>query len=166
MRLLNADLSPATDAAGNLIPPTTTDGAGHYVFDNLVPGDYVIQFSGLPAGYEFTLPGTGGAADSNPATTGLTPVFTVSTSGGDMRAATTGDGVSVATMINPTIDAGIWNPISDSAPTTPTPTPPPAPGPTLPTTGSNVLDALLVGLVLLTSGLGIVTITKRRRRFA
>ncbi len=32
------------DAAGNLIATTTTDATGSYIFDNLLPGDYYIEF--------------------------------------------------------------------------------------------------------------------------
>ena len=32
------------DAAGNVVATTTTDANGSYVFDNLLPGDYVVEF--------------------------------------------------------------------------------------------------------------------------
>ena len=32
------------DAAGNVVATTTTDSNGSYVFDNLLPGDYVVEF--------------------------------------------------------------------------------------------------------------------------
>src|SRR5262249_32442613 len=48
------------DAAGNLIATTATDSNGVYQFINLVPGTYVIGFSGLPSGYTFTASNQGG----------------------------------------------------------------------------------------------------------
>lgn len=41
-------------AGGNSIATRRTDAGGAYWFDDLPPGDYVLVFSGLPAGYEFT----------------------------------------------------------------------------------------------------------------
>ena len=32
------------DTAGNVIATTTTDANGSYVFDNLLPGDYIVEF--------------------------------------------------------------------------------------------------------------------------
>jgi protocatechuate 3,4-dioxygenase beta subunit len=111
--LLNADGTPAADAAGVVVSSAITDSAGHYVFDNLIPGTYVIQFSTLPAGFEFTTSTVGlGASDSNPNATGRTAPFTLSVEGGDMRTPVAGDAVTVAQMINPTIDAGIWQPLA------------------------------------------------------
>ena len=48
------------DSAGNVVATTTTDSNGSYVFDNLLPGDYVVEFmppSSLP------LSSTGAGAD-------------------------------------------------------------------------------------------------------
>ena len=43
---------------GNPIATATTDADGMYLFDNLTPGDYYVEFV-LPAGYEFTLQNQG-----------------------------------------------------------------------------------------------------------
>ncbi len=128
--LLTTGLTPAIDASGTPVAAAVTDSAGRYVFDNLLPGDYVIRFSNLPTGFEFTVQGGGGGSDSNPsATTGVTPVFALSPSSPDVRPVTGSDGVTVASLIDPTIDAGIWNPSVDGLvppPTTvPTTTVPP-----------------------------------------
>lgn len=58
-----------TDAYGNDISNVLTAGGGLYRFDNLLPGTYRVKFSGLPAGYEFTLRAIGAAtadSDANP----------------------------------------------------------------------------------------------------
>ena len=110
--LLNADSTPAHDANTNTVPATSTDSNGHYVFDNLLPGIYEIQFSNLPATYAITVTGQGTSSnDSNPDATGLTPTFTLAVSATDVRPAVTADGVT-APLINPTIDAGIWQPLA------------------------------------------------------
>jgi protocatechuate 3,4-dioxygenase beta subunit len=169
--LLNPDLTPAVDANGNVVSTVVTDGNGRYVFDNLLPGDYVIRFGNLPPDFEFTIPGSGGPSDSNAAATGLTPVFTLSPTAPDVRPVTGADGVTQASFINPTIDAGIWNPLVDSA--VPTTTAPPSttlprtggtpPGVGLPRTGSDVADLVVLATLILGAGALIVAITRRRR---
>jgi protocatechuate 3,4-dioxygenase beta subunit len=63
---------------GNPIAYTTTDANGNYVFANLVPGNYSVQFSGLPAGTSFTTQTTGTTDGSDAdTTTGKTPSFTL-----------------------------------------------------------------------------------------
>lgn len=42
------------DCAGNILQTTTTDGTGYYLFANLLPGDYKVQFVN-PDGYVFSL---------------------------------------------------------------------------------------------------------------
>jgi len=53
VNLFNADGTPVTDMTGNPVGPTTTDAAGNYLFENLLPGDYYVAFdlSTLPNGY-------------------------------------------------------------------------------------------------------------------
>jgi hypothetical protein len=46
------------DCAGNLLAETWTDENGYYLFSNLMPGNYNVQFV-LPAGYAFTLQDVG-----------------------------------------------------------------------------------------------------------
>jgi protocatechuate 3,4-dioxygenase beta subunit len=168
--LLNPDLTPAVDASGNVVSAVVTDGNGRYVFDNLLPGDYVIRFGNLPPDFEFTIPGSGGPSDSNAAATGLTPVFTLSPTAPDVRPVTGADGVTRASFINPTIDAGIWNPLVDSAvpPTTAPSTTLPRtggspPGVGLPRTGSDVAELVVLATLILGAGALIVAITRRRR---
>jgi len=51
------------DAAGNAVgSPLVTDANGNYLFTNLKPGTYSVQFdkTSLPAGYTFTTPAQGG----------------------------------------------------------------------------------------------------------
>ncbi len=61
------------DATSAVIATTTTDAAGAYGFDNLVPGTYSVRFA-LPAGYVFTVAGAGTnpEANSHAGTGGLT----------------------------------------------------------------------------------------------
>ena len=47
------------DAEGNIIATTTTDENGNYLFDNLMPGTYQVQFIPPPE-YAFTLTSQGG----------------------------------------------------------------------------------------------------------
>jgi|JI6StandDraft_1071083.scaffolds.fasta_scaffold00892_9 protocatechuate 3,4-dioxygenase beta subunit len=73
-----------------------TDQNGQYLFSNLLPGDYQLLFSTLPAGLVFTTADAGGddALDSDAATaTGLTPVISLS-----------------AGTVNLTTDAGLFKP--------------------------------------------------------
>jgi Tol biopolymer transport system component/protocatechuate 3,4-dioxygenase beta subunit len=62
------------NSAGALVATTTTDANGLYLFDNLVPGDYAVNFT-LPTNYTFSPQdqATDDAADSDAnATTGRT----------------------------------------------------------------------------------------------
>jgi uncharacterized surface anchored protein len=54
------------DASGNVIATTLTDGNGNYVFKDLMPGTYSVQFV-APAGYTFTTKdvGSNDAIDSD-----------------------------------------------------------------------------------------------------
>ncbi len=50
------------DCSSNLVATTTTDGNGNYLFADLVPGDYHVQFV-LPAGYVFSPQDANGNSD-------------------------------------------------------------------------------------------------------
>lgn len=94
-----------------VLDSTVTDANGHYVFDGLSAGTYKIKFSDMPAGYVFTTqnaPGSTVSDDSNPAGTGITANFTLDDSQPNMRAPIPADGVIDAGLIDPTIDAGIY----------------------------------------------------------
>lgn len=73
--LTRADGSAVTDASGNPVAAVTTDAAGKYMFENLLPGDYKVSFQ-APAGYEATTSDAGDdrALDSNGATAAVTLV--------------------------------------------------------------------------------------------
>ncbi|MEZ4707401.1 MAG: SdrD B-like domain-containing protein [Caldilineaceae bacterium] len=50
VELLQPDGSPVTDVNGNVVVSQTTDAAGHYLFEDLPPGGYVVRVT-PPAGY-------------------------------------------------------------------------------------------------------------------
>jgi len=71
------------DASGAVVATTTTDNGGHYLFNNLKPGVYSVQFdkASLGDGYQFTSAHTGSnaAIDSDAdSSTGLTKQVTLS----------------------------------------------------------------------------------------
>ena len=53
VELFDAFGNPATDYDGNPVAAVYTNAQGYYLFDNLLPGDYTIRFTG-PAGYDLT----------------------------------------------------------------------------------------------------------------
>ncbi len=115
--LLDTAMDPVNDADGNPIGSVTTDANGRYVFDNLTAGDYIVDFSDLPAGFVFTTPLIGDAAtDSNPAASGAdvgkSPVFSLGPDNPNARPVEPSDGVTEAQLIDPTIDAGIFAPVA------------------------------------------------------
>ncbi len=86
--------------SGATIATTTTDGSGNYNFTGLVPGvPYVVQFSTLPAGYQFTTKGPG-ASTSDPAD-----------SDADTSTGRTDPITLVSGQNDPNWDAGIFGPI-------------------------------------------------------
>jgi uncharacterized repeat protein (TIGR01451 family) len=71
---------------GTVIATTTTNSAGKYQFNSVVPGDYSLQFI-PPHGESFTTQnvGTNPAIDSDPnSATGITSTFTVTSGQSDM----------------------------------------------------------------------------------
>lgn len=106
--LFNPDGTPAKNLAGGAAT-ATTDSKGYYFIDNLAPGSYYAKFV-LPANYVFTTKSSSGSTsgnDSNPdVATGITPVFTIGSSvAGDTVADS--DSSTLATFVDPTIDAGV-----------------------------------------------------------
>jgi SdrD B-like domain len=76
--LYYGDGTPARDGAGRPLT-ATTDGAGYYLFTDLIPGSYLVGFTTLPSGYTFTMPSVGddaGDSDAHP-NTGLTVAVTL-----------------------------------------------------------------------------------------
>lgn len=98
---------------GNLIAQTTTDGDGLYLFDNLVAGDYYVEFS-RPGGYAFTVMDSGGAEVDSDAhvVTGRTDVFTVATGTHrrDIDAGLVALNASVAIIKNGIVNPGTQDP--------------------------------------------------------
>jgi SdrD B-like domain/SprB repeat/Secretion system C-terminal sorting domain len=62
-----------------MIASTTTNAGGNYTFSCVVPGRYIIKFTGTPTGYEWTTPNAGAndCADSDVNTNGQTGSFQV-----------------------------------------------------------------------------------------
>ena len=169
--LLDPDGNRAYDADGDPVPTTVTDADGFYVFDNLLPGDYRVSFRNLPDGFTFTTTGSGGASDSNPPASGLTPVFTISPTDRDTRAVTSADPVTVASLINPTIDAGIIDPTVDglipvpgtATTTTVAPTTTAVGGDSnLPAAGADSIPVGFAALLVSIAGVGLVLASRRR----
>ncbi len=52
---IDAALYDNGDCTGNIIQTDTTDNDGFYLFTDLLPGTYCIQFSNIPAGWSITL---------------------------------------------------------------------------------------------------------------
>ncbi len=114
VELLTADGSPAKNAKAETVGAVTTAADGRYVFDNLLPGTYRVRFGNVPSGYAFTLTGRGSLtadSDADPQT-GLSNVFELVPSGANVRPVTAPDGAALAGFIDPTLDAGIWQPLA------------------------------------------------------
>jgi LPXTG-motif cell wall-anchored protein len=138
VELLNPDGSAALDADGSAVVATITDASGHYLFDNLPPGSFMVRFSNLPAGYKFTTPSIGEpTGDSNAGTDGVTEIFTVGPTSPNMRPPVAADGTTH--MVNPTIDAGISKIVVSG-------------GGQLPVTGTSPVSLLIVGALLVLVG--------------
>jgi len=77
------------NGVGDSINVMTTDVNGHYLFDNLTPGNYMVGFSNLPVKYKMSLANQGGndALDSDPsAITGMTGVYSLAPGENNMTA--------------------------------------------------------------------------------
>ncbi len=107
--LVNPDGTPAKNLAGTVIAAVTTDATGKYVIDDIPAGAYQVKFTTVPTGATFTIAGAGTAATDSTAipATGTTSTFTLSATAPNVRAAVAADGLSKASFINPTIDAGL-----------------------------------------------------------
>jgi hypothetical protein len=77
------------DSGGTLVRTTQTDPTGHYLFVNLSPGDYYVQFV-LPTGYWFVDQDANGNADdtfdsdADPSNDGKTVVTTLTSGENDL----------------------------------------------------------------------------------
>ncbi|WP_432821234.1 SdrD B-like domain-containing protein [Trichloromonas sp.] len=75
----------------NAMRTTTTDANGKYLFENLMPGSYWVEFA-APMGYAFIMPNIGNdASDSDANATGVTECYDL-----------------VSGQPNLTVDAGLW----------------------------------------------------------
>jgi hypothetical protein len=110
---LTSNGGPATDANGAPVAPVVTAADGSYLFDNLLPGTYVVTFTDTPAGLSFVTPKAPNSSPSNdsdvdPATGSVTVVLPAS--GGALVLTTPADGALTATFIDKTVDAGLVSP--------------------------------------------------------
>jgi hypothetical protein len=105
-----ATVSLLNNDTGAVIATTLTNAQGNYVFDSLVAGSYKVRFSGLPVEsiWVETNVGSDDAIDSdaNP-TTGVTGTIVLGPDLVGQRATAAGDLTTRATVINPTVDAGM-----------------------------------------------------------
>ncbi|MEK7414480.1 MAG: SdrD B-like domain-containing protein, partial [Planctomycetota bacterium] len=88
------------NCAGAVLQTTTTNANGNYSFNNLPAGSYIVEFSGLPSGFQFTTKDAGNDSadsDANPAN-GRTDCFNLALGQND-----------------PTRDAGIFQPTPQPA---------------------------------------------------
>ncbi|WP_208300297.1 SdrD B-like domain-containing protein [Prosthecobacter fusiformis] len=70
VELFFANMTPARDYEGNLVPYQTTGSDGAYLFGNLAPGDYIIRVT-PPAGLEPTIGGVDPDNDNNKDSNGV-----------------------------------------------------------------------------------------------
>ena len=71
---------------GNQIATATTAGGGLYLFEDLAPGDYIVEFTNIPTGFELTTPNQGDdATDSDAAIAdGRTGIITLASGDNDL----------------------------------------------------------------------------------
>lgn len=82
--LLDGFGAPAVDTDGMIVPNQMTAGGGDYLFGNLAPGDYIVQFS-LPTGggnwfattYNGTDPDFSNDSDADPTNSFQSPIYSV-----------------------------------------------------------------------------------------
>ena len=106
VELYDAQGNKVLDDEGNEVGSVLTDANGFYVFDKLLPGNYVVRFT-PPAGYVFTASNVGAdrALDSNTDDTGWTQPIELCAPCADMTDNT--NPAIAAARINRTIDAGV-----------------------------------------------------------
>ncbi len=123
------------DKDGNQIAETVTDINGRYIFTGLANGEYSVQFSNLPAGYQVSLTDVGiDTLDSD----GLNP------------------SVSINNADNLTLDLGVYKPAE------PVVTPVEPAEPQLPQTNENLpVLPIALGLLLIVAGAGAYVWGKR-----
>ena len=137
------------DAAGKQLASTTTDVNGIYIFTDLAPGTYVVQFV-APVTMQFTKPLQGAAAtDSN----------------ADVHTGRTAPITLIGGQDDPTIDAGLFVKPNVAPQTVSTTIPAAIPG-ALPRTGSNPYRMVEAAGLLAELGAIFLFVDSRRKRLA
>ncbi len=116
---------PALDADGAAVAADTTDANGYYVFDNLLPGTYIVEFTHNQVGFQWSLTNAGvdDTVDSDAAflaetdAKSATGPIVIAYSEANVRGTTPSDDTTYGTAlrasyIDPTNDAGIWMPLA------------------------------------------------------
>ncbi|PWD50991.1 hypothetical protein C8046_10330 [Serinibacter arcticus] len=159
LTLTGPDGKPVTDVNGVLVPPTTTDAGGKYLFANLpvlAVGGYTVTVT-PPAGYVATTPGTT-TRDADSSTSSATSLSLPNDGDSDL----TLDFGFVALEASPSPTATVTPTATATPSVAPTVTHPPT-RPTLPTTGADGARlglAVAGGLVL--AGTGALLVRRRR----
>lgn len=82
---------------------TTTDALGNYVFNCITPGTYIVMFSGIPTGHEYTNQDAvnNDCLDSDANAAGMTNPFTVVAGQGDNLCVDAGIHIICQNIVNP-----------------------------------------------------------------
>ena len=100
-------VTPVYDVFGEQVASVSTGASGYYHFENLVPGNYIINVQPPEKGYQLSPDGAN--VDSNPSNTDSN---CVSVEGGfQTRTFSLFDQASVGAVDNPTVDCGFYRPV-------------------------------------------------------
>jgi len=82
--LLDGTGAPAVDTDFNPVPSQNTTGGGNYLFGNIAPGDYIVQFSlptiagdWYPTTFDATVPDFANDSDADPNNSLRSPIYSI-----------------------------------------------------------------------------------------